>query len=123
MGRLVNERKNMRQQLGKIVSGLILAYPDISENMTFSPFLLQTYRMRIVFAHPHENAQTNNNNTVQPPLTATSLQRPFFSAESPYILVSTSLQRPLRYSQWPLSFVPKVDVVDRFNCNFNEIFI
>ena len=97
----------MRQQLGKIVSGLILAYPDIFENMTFSPFLLQTYRTRIVFAHPHENTQTNNNNTVQPALTATSLQRTFFSADSPYILVSTSLQRRPLYSQWQLSFFPR----------------
>ena len=49
--------------------------------------------------------------TVEPPLTATSLQQPFFfwGTVHTFTLVSTSLQ-------WPLSSVPKVAVVERFNC-------
>ena len=49
---------------------------------------------------------------------ATSLQRPFFLADSPYIhyVVSTSLQRLQR----PLSSVPNVTVVGRFNCNLTR---
>ena len=53
-------------------------------------------------------------NTVQPPLTATSLQWPLFFVPADkkihtLILVKTSLQRPL-------SSVPKVAVVWRFDC-------
>ena len=49
-------------------------------------------------------------NTVEPPLTATSLQRPFFwPTVHTLTLVSTSLQ-------WLLSSVPKVAVVEMFNC-------
>ena len=41
---------------------------------------------------------------------ATSIQWPFFLVDSPYLtLVLTSLQQPL-------SFVPKLAVVERFNC-------
>ena len=50
-------------------------------------------------------------NTVEPPLRATSLQRPlFWQTVHTFTLVSTS-------QQWLLSSVPKVAVVERFNCN------
>ena len=50
-------------------------------------------------------------NTVEPPLTATSLQRLFFFWRTVHTLtlVSTSLQ-------WPLFSGPKVAVLERFNC-------
>ena len=48
--------------------------------------------------------------TVKPALMATSLTRPFFwCTVHTFTLVSTS-------QQWPLSSVPKVAIVERFNC-------
>ena len=46
-------------QQGEIVSGLVLTYSDIFKTETFTPFLLYTNRIRIVFARPYDNAQTS----------------------------------------------------------------
>ena len=50
--------------------------------------------------------------------TATSVQRSFFIflADSPYIHSYFNLSSMATSLQWPLSSVPKVAVVERFNC-------
>ena len=58
--------------------------------------------------------QNTHKYTVEPPLMATSKQQPFFwPTVHTLSLVSTSLQ-------WPLSSVPKVAIVEGFNCYKNN---
>ena len=56
---------------------------------------------------------------LRPDTTATSLQRPFFGADSPYIHSCFNLFTTAISLQWPFSSVPKVAVVKRFNCITN----
>ena len=49
---------------------------------------------------------------------ATSLQRPLFLADSPYFDSSLNLSTTVISLQQPLSSVPQVAIVERFNCIF-----
>ena len=51
---------------------------------------------------------------------ATSLQRPFFWADSPYVHYCFNLFTTATSLQRPLSSVPKVAIAERFNCNFTS---
>ena len=61
--------------------------------------------------------------TVEPPQTASSPRRPLFFADSPYIDSCLNLSTTVTSLQRPLSFVPKVAVVERFNCNYFSLVV
>ena len=62
--------------------------------------------------------------TVKPPQTASSPRRPLFLADSPVNIDSSlNLSTTVTSLQRPLSFVPKVAVVERFNCNYFSLVV
>ena len=61
--------------------------------------------------------------TVEPPQTASSPQRPLFFADSPNIDSCLNLSTTVTSPQRHLSFVPKVAVVERFNCNYFSLVV